>query len=278
MNALSRHNVQQTGHGSPLLFAHGYGCDQSAWRFVAPFFQATHRVVLMDSAGCGLAWPEAYDRARHATLHGHAQDIVDVCEAAGLQGTVLVAHSVNAISAVLAARQRPDLFSALVLLAPSPCYLNDGDYQGGFERHDIDDLLRVLDANHFQWARMMAPVVMGEDNGPELSEELATHFCRMDSSVARHFAEVTFLSDHRDDLDGLNGLGIPTLVMQCSRDALAPASVGDYLRTRWPQVEIARLKATGHCPHMSAPSETVAVLQAFLARQAQPSPEVRHAC
>lgn len=274
MNALSRHNVQQTGQGLPLLFSHGYGCDQNVWRFVAPAFEPTHRVVLMDSAGCGLAAPDAYDRQRHATLHGHAQDIINVCEAAQLRDTVLVAHSVNTISAVLAARQRPELFSALVLLAPSPCYLNDQDYQGGFERQDIDDLLCILDANHFKWARMMAPVVMGSDNGTELSDELANSFCRMDASVARHFAEVTFLSDHRDDLEGMD---LPVLVMQCTRDALAPASVNDYLRTRWPQVQVAQLKATGHCPHMSAPRETVAVLRDFLIRQSS-ALETCHAC
>ncbi|MGH6645937.1 alpha/beta fold hydrolase [Aquabacterium sp.] len=265
MSALSRHNVRQAGQGQPLLFAHGYGCDQSVWRFMAPAFETTHRVVLMDLAGCGTAAPDAYDQERHATLHGHAQDIISVCESAQLEGTVLVAHSVSTMSAVLAARTRPDLFSALVMLAPSPSYLNHEGYQGGFERQDIDDLLHILEANHFKWARMMAPVVMGSENNPALSEELATHFCRMEASVAKHFAQVTFLSDHREDLDGLS---IPTLVMQCTRDTLAPASVGQYLQSRWPQVQLAKLEATGHCPHMSAPQEATEVLRAFLEAQA----------
>lgn len=270
MKVLSRHNVRQTGQGRPLLFAHGYGCDQSVWRFMAPAFEATHQVVLMDLAGCGNASSDAYDMARHVTLHGHAQDIISVCESAQLKGTVLVAHSVSTMSAVLAAKARPDLFSALVLLAPSPCYLNHDGYQGGFERQDIDDLLDILEANHFKWARMMAPVVMGGENSPALSEELAHHFCRMEVSVAKHFAEVTFLSDHREDLDGLS---IPTLVMQCTRDTLAPASVGHYLQAHWPQLQVAQLEATGHCPHMSAPQESTKVLRAFLDAQAPPLAE-----
>lgn len=273
MNALSRHSVRQTGHGLPLLLVHGYGCDQGAWRFVAPAFETTHRVVLMDVAGCGLATRDAYDLQRHATLQGHAEDIISVCEAAQLLSTVLVAHSVSAISAVLAAKARPDLFSALVLLAPSPCYLNLDDYQGGFERHDIDDLLNILEANHFKWARMMAPVVMGSENSASLTNDLADSFCRMDPSVAKHFAQVTFLSDHREEMEGLN---VPTLVMQCTRDALAPASISDYLQSRWPQLQVSKLKATGHCPHMSAPEETVEVLRSFLAAQAQSHVKAHH--
>jgi sigma-B regulation protein RsbQ len=216
----------------------------------------------MDVAGCSPAAHAAYDLQRHATLHGHAQDIIDVCEAAGLEGTVLVAHSVSATSAMLAAKARPELFSALVLLAPSPCFLNDGDYQGGFERHDIEDMLALLEANHFKWSRMMAPVIMGEANGQALSDELANSFCSMDEGVARHFAEVTFLSDHRADL---RGLALPGLAMQCRRDALAPPSVGHHLRSCWPQLQLAELRATGHCPHISAPEETIEVLRAFLA-------------
>lgn len=261
MSALSRHNVRQSGHGLPLLFSHGYGCNQDVWRFVAPAFEATNRVVLMDVAGCSPASRDSYDMARHATLHGHAQDIISVCEDAQLEGTVLVAHSVSTMSAVLAARKRPDLFSALVLLAPSPSYLNDGAYRGGFERHDIDDLLKVLEANHFKWARMMAPVVMGQENDPALAGELANHFCSMDELVAKHFAQVTFLSDHRIDLEGLS---IPGLMMQCTRDALAPAPVGQYMQACWPQLQVVQLQATGHCPHMSAPLETIEVLRRYL--------------
>lgn len=259
---LSRHNVHQAGRGLPLLFSHGYGCNQAVWRFVAPAFEATHRTVLMDMAGCSVASRDTYDMQRHATLHGHAQDIISVCEAAQLTGTVLIAHSVSAMSAVLAAQERPDLFSALVLLAPSPCYLNDEGYQGGFERQDIDEMLGLLEANHFKWSRMMAPVVMGGDHSPALSGELADSFCNMDEAIAKHFARVTFLSDHRSDLEGLS---IPTLVMQCTRDALAPVSIGRYLQSRCPQMQVVHLQATGHCPHMSAPQETIEVLRSFLA-------------
>lgn len=261
MNALERHNVRQTGSGTPVLFSHGYGCDQNVWRDVAPGFGASHRVVLMDHAGCGGSAPGSYSFERHASLQGHADDIIAVCEAAGLQDTVLVAHSVSTMSSMLAAQARPDLFAALVMLAPSPCYLNDAGYEGGFEREDIDSLLELLDANHFKWARMMAPVVMGNPERPGLTDELADSFCRMAPDVAKHFAEATFLSDLRGQLSGLR---LPTLIVQCRDDALAAPAVGDYLQRRWPHARLARLQATGHCPHMSAPRETAAVIREFL--------------
>jgi sigma-B regulation protein RsbQ len=261
MNALERHNVRQTGSGTPLLFSHGYGCDQNVWRDVAPGFADSHRVLLMDHAGCGGSAPGAYSFERHATLQGHADDIVAVCEAAGLQDTVLVAHSVSTMSSMLAAQARPDLFAALVMLAPSPCYLNEAGYAGGFEREDIDSLLELLDANHFKWARMMAPVVMGNPDRPGLAGGLADSFCRMAPDAAKHFAQTTFLSDLRGQLSGLR---VPTLIVQCRDDALAPPAVGDYLQRRWPHARLTRLQATGHCPHMSAPCETAAVIRTFL--------------
>lgn len=265
MNILTRHNVRQSGHGRPLLFVHGYGCDQNVWRFVTPAFAADHRIVLMDLAGCGGSDPDAYSVDRHATLHGHAEDIIAVTEAAGLQKPVLVVHSVSAMSAMLAAKTRPDLFDSLVLVTPSPAYLNDGDYRGGFESEDIDGLLEMLDANHFNWSRMMAPVVMGAANAPELSEELGNSFCRMDPAIAKHFAEVTFRSDHRADLAGFR---VPCLILQASDDALAPEEIGAYLQRQWPHARLVQLAATGHCPHMSAPDETSAALRAFLATRA----------
>lgn len=261
MDALERHNVQQAGTGTPLLFCHGYGCDQNVWRDLAPDFRASHRVVLMDHAGCGAAAPDSYSFERHASLQGHADDIIAVCEAAGLRGTVLVAHSVSTMSGMLAASQRPDLFAAVVMLAPSPCYLNDAGYEGGFDREDIDGLLELLDANHFKWARMMAPVVMGNPDRPLLADELSSSFCRMAPDVAKHFAQATFLSDLRGELAGLR---VPTLIVQCSDDALAPAAIGEYLQFQWPHARFTRLRATGHCPHMSAPRETASVLRQFL--------------
>lgn len=261
MSVLQRHNVTRTGAGKTLLFAHGYGCDQNVWQQVASALVADHEVVLYDFAGCGASDPSLYDTVRHATLDGHADDLIAICEAAQLDRPVLVAHSVGTMIAVLAAQRRPELFDSLVLIAPSPSYLNDGAYVGGFEREDIDSLLDTLESNHFGWARMMAPVIMGNAERPELAGALGDNFCRMDSGVARHFARVTFLADHRADLERMP---VPSLLMQCSDDALAAPEVGAYLAGRMAGSQLLQLSATGHCPHMSAPAEVVEALTDFL--------------
>ena len=263
MSVLQRHNVTRTGAGTgkQLIFTHGYGCDQNVWQPVARALAASHEVVLYDCAGSGGADPSLYDPDRHATLDGHADDLIAVCEAAELDRPVLIAHSVGTMIGVLAAQRRPDLFDSLVLIAPSPSYLNDGDYVGGFEREDIDSLLDTLESNHFGWARMMAPVVMGNPERPELAGDLGDSFCRMDSAIARHFARVTFLSDHRAALDGVS---VPALLLQCSDDSLAAPAVGEYIAQRMTGSTLVQLAATGHCPHMSAPAEVVKVLVDFL--------------
>lgn len=263
MSVLHRHNVTRTGAGTgrTLLFAHGYGCDQNVWQPVASALADNHEVVLYDYAGCGGADPALYDPVRHATLDGHADDLIAICDAAGLDRPVLIAHSVGTMIAVLAAQRRPKLFDALVLIAPSPSYINDGAYVGGFEREDIDDLLDTLESNHFGWARMMAPVVMGNPEQPELAGALSESFCRMDSTIARHFARVTFLSDHRIAVEKVS---TPSLLMQCSDDALAAPAVGEYLARQMTGSSLVQLAATGHCPHMSAPSEVIKVLSDFL--------------
>lgn len=267
MSVLQRHNVNRSGAGGgrPLIFAHGYGCDQNVWQPVASALAADHEVVLYDCAGCGMADPTVYDPVRHATLEGHADDLIAICEAAELDRPVLMAHSVGTMIGVLAAQRRPHLFDSLVLLAPSPSYLNDGDYVGGFERDDIDRLLDTLDSNHFGWARMMAPVIMGNLDRPELAGALGDSFCRMDPAVARHFARVTFLADHRN---ALAEVPVPSLLLQCSDDDLAAPSIGEYLARRMPDSELVHLAATGHCPHMSAPAEVVQTVAGFLRRRA----------
>lgn len=265
MNVLDRHNVRRlnAGHPRAIVFAHGYGCDQQVWRQVAPAFEADHEVLLFDYAGCGGADLAAYDLQRHGSLLGHAQDLIAVCEAAGLDRPVLVAHSVSTMIGVVAARLRPDLFSALALVAPNPCYVNQPGYVGGFEADDIDELLDTLDSNYFSWARMMAPVIMGHADRPELGQALANSFCATNPAVARHFARVTFLADHRADLAHVQP---PCLLLQCADDALAPLAVGDYLQQQLPRGELLRLRATGHCPHLSAPQETTAALRRFVDR------------
>jgi sigma-B regulation protein RsbQ len=262
--AVARNNVVVHGvpGGPPLLFAHGFGCDQSMWRFVWPAFAETHRIVLFDHVGLGGSDTSAFDPERYATLQGYADDVVGICEELGLEDVTFVGHSVSAMVGVLAAAARPDRFGRLVLVGPSPRYIDDGDYVGGFTREDIEGLLESLESNYLGWSSAMAPVIMGNADRPELGEELENAFCRADPQIAAHFARTTFLSDNRADLGRVT---IPALVLQCSDDAIAPEAVGEYVHAHLPQSRLVRLDATGHCPNLSAPEETVAAIRDFLA-------------
>lgn len=265
MSVLTTHNVQISGCGDvAIVFAHGFGCDQHMWHHVAPAFAHDFRIVLFDHAGSGGADPAAYDPKQYSNLQRYADDVLAIRSAlndTGIRKVIFVGHSVSAMIGVLAAVRDPSAFSKLVLIGPSPCYLNDENYFGGFERHDIDSLLAFLDDNYLGWARTMAPVVMGKENPPELSEELESSFCRTDPEAARQFARVTFLSDNRADLAAL---GTPTLILQCSDDAIAPEAVGLYLSRQIRNSRYVKLTATGHCPHVSAPAETAAAIRAFI--------------
>jgi sigma-B regulation protein RsbQ len=247
--------------GRPMVFVHGFGCDQAMWRFVAPDFEVDHRVVLLDLVGAGRSDLSAYDPEKYNSLQGYANDIVEVCRELELRDAVLVGHSVSAMIGVLACQQAPELFGALVMVGPNPRYVDDGDYVGGFSRTDIAGLLDALDANHLGWSTQMAPVIMGNPEHPELAEELTNSFCRTDPGIAAQFARVTFLSDNRSDLPTVP---VPTLVLQCSQDAIAPDVVGRFVAEQVPGSVFLQLKATGHVPHLSAPEETTAAIRAFL--------------
>lgn len=264
LDVRARHHVTVAGdpHGPVALFAHGFGCDQDMWRRLTPYFTAEHRVVLFDHVGAGRSDLSAYDRTRHTTLDGYVQDLLRLCQDLDLHDVTLVAHSVSSMMAVSAAVQRPDLFRRLVLIAPSPCYIDDPatGYVGGFSRADIDELLASLDHNYFAWAAVMAPVVMGPDS-PGLGQELVGSFCRTDPDIAGDFARVTFLTDSRPLLPLLR---TPALILQCTDDALAPLEVGRYLHRELAGSSLVQLAATGHCPHVSAPAETAAAIHAFL--------------
>ncbi|HEX8702646.1 MAG TPA: alpha/beta hydrolase [Myxococcaceae bacterium] len=263
MTALQRNNVKTLGQGKqPLLFAHGYGCDQNMWRFVTPAFQDKYRVVLFDHVGAGRSDASAYNPRKYGSLRGYAEDVLEICSELDLKDVIFVGHSVSAMIGVLAAIAEPSRFAKLVLIGPSPCYINDGDYVGGFNRGDIDGLLDSLDSNYLGWSSSMAPVIMGNPERPELSEELKNSFCRTDPEIAKHFARVTFLSDNRADLPKLK---IPVQILQCSDDLIAPEAVGTYLHRALPGSQLQVLQATGHCPHLSAPEETVAAMSTFLA-------------
>ena len=263
MTTIERNAVTVTGQatGRPIMFAHGYGCDQNMWRFVAPAFLDTHKVVLFDHVGAGRSDLSAYSKERYATLDGYADDMLQIIHELDLRHVVFVGHSVSAMIGVLALRAAPEVFGGLVMLGPSPRYVDDGDYVGGFSRTDIAGLLDALDANHLGWSAQMAPVIMGTPNQPELAAELTNSFCRTDPDITRHFARVTFLSDNRADLATV---GVPTLVVQCSEDVIAPEVVGRYVHGQIPGSVFTQLEATGHCPHLSAPQETAAAIRAVL--------------
>ena len=244
-----------------MLFAHGFGCDQNMWRYVAPAFADRYQVVLFDHVGAGSTDPTAYDPERHDSLQGYAEDVVEICDALGLRDVVFVGHSVSAMIGVLAHVARPDLFAALVLVGPSPRYINDEGYVGGFDRPDIEELLGSLESNYLGWSSAMAPVIMGNGDRPELGQELTASFCRTDPEIARQFARVTFLSDNRKDLGAVS---VPTLVLQCRDDVIAPMEVGGYVHDAIPGSVLTVLEATGHCPNLSAPDETTAAIEAFL--------------
>ncbi len=244
----------------PMLLAHGFGCDQSMWRAVAPALATDHRVVTFDHVGMGDSDRAAWDPLRYRSLAGYADDVVGICRELGLTDVVFVGHSVSAMIGVLALRRAPELFGALVMVGPSPRYVDDEGYTGGFSRSDVAALLDSLDSDPAQWSSALAPVVAGPGN-PETAAELARSFCRTDPEVARQFARVTFLSDNRADLAGVT---VPTLVLQCTDDSIAPEVVGRYVHEHVPGSVFTRLAATGHCPHLSAPEETVAAIRAFL--------------
>jgi sigma-B regulation protein RsbQ len=260
---VARNNIKVSGSGTQsIMFAHGFGCDQAMWRHVAPHFADDHRLILFDLVGSGRSDLTAWSPAKYASLDGYAADVIEILDHLSPdQPTVFVGHSVSAMIGVLAAIARPDLFAALVLVAPSPRYLNDGAYRGGFEAADIEELLETLESNYLGWSSAMAPVIMGNADKPELAGELEASFCANDPAIARHFARVTFTGDNRADLPSLR---VPTLILQCSDDAIAPESVGRFTHENISGSRFVQLAATGHCPNLSAPDETAAAIQGFL--------------
>ena len=263
MSALTRNNVKVSGSetGQPMIFAHGFGCDQNMWRFVTPAFEDEYRVVLFDHVGAGHSDLSAYNRAKYASLHGYANDVLEICRELGLTRVIFVGHSVAAMIGVLAALQEPDRFEKLVLVGPSPRYIDEEGYRGGFSREDIEGLLDSLDSNYLGWSSAMAPVIMGNPDRPELGTELTNSFCRTNPEIAKDFARVTFLSDNRADLQKVK---IPALILQCSEDAIAPQEVGEYVHRQMPGSALRLMRATGHCPNLSAPEETISAIQEFL--------------
>lgn len=263
MYASARHDVVVSGpeNGTPMVFAHGFGCDQSMWRHVAPAFADEYRVITFDHIGSGKSDAGAFDPSKYADLEGYASDVLDIVEELDLEEVVFVGHSVSAMIGALAVNQAPHRFDTLVMVGPSPRYIDDDGYTGGFSRDDIEELLETLESNYVGWSAAMAPAIMGNSDRSELGDELTASFCRLDPEIARSFAQATFLADNRQDLTQIS---VPTLVLQCSDDMIAPPAVGAYVAARVPNATLVQLAATGHCPNLSAPEETIAAIRAFL--------------
>ncbi|MEO3407966.1 alpha/beta hydrolase [Mucilaginibacter sp. CAU 1740] len=259
---LKRNNVNIIGDGDQvMLFAHGFGCDQNAWKFVVDAFSDDFKIVLFDYTGSGQSDIQQYSSSKYSTLDGYAQDVIDICEALNIRDAIFVGHSVSSMVGILAANRHPEYFSKMVLIGPSPRYLNADNYTGGFERQDLEGLFEFMENNYLGWSSAMAPAIIGNPDRPELGEFLTGSFCSTDPDVARDFARVTFLSDNRADLAKLS---VKSLTLQCADDIIAPTAVGHYVHQHTPNNEFFQMKAAGHCPHISEPEETINAIRSFI--------------
>jgi len=263
VDVVSRNNVRVIGNpdGRPMIFAHGFGCSQETWRHVAPAFLDDYRVVLFDHVGAGHSDLSAYDAGKYDSLDGYASDVLDIVDQLELDDVIFVGHSVSAMIGVLAANQRPDAFGELILVGPSPRYVDDIGYTGGFSQPDIESLLDSLDANYLGWSSTMAPIIMGNPDRPQLGDELTESFCTIDPAIARHFARVTFLSDNRRDLGRVT---VPTLILQSDDDVISPTVVGEYVHDNIAGSTFVMLSATGHIPNLSAADDVIRAIRNYL--------------
>jgi sigma-B regulation protein RsbQ len=261
----ARNNVHVSGEGpATMVFSHGFGCDQNMWRLLEPTYAKRYRTILFDLVGSGESDPSAYDPVKYGTLQGYADDVLEIIAEFSDGPVVFVGHSVSAMIGMLANVRAPERFSAQIMVGPSPCYINEGDYIGGFARSDIESLLDTLEGNYLGWSSNMAPAIMGAPNQPELREELTNSFCRTDPEIAKQFARVTFLSDTRAELAQLNA---PTLIIQCNDDIIAPIAVGDYMHRQIPRSTLSVIDNVGHCPHLSSPGPVTQAIDAFLEKE-----------
>lgn len=259
---LKRNNVNILGEGDKvMLFAHGFGCDQNAWKYIIDSFASDYKLILFDYVGAGKSDLSAYDAKKYDSLNGYVSDVIDICDALKLKDIIFVGHSVSCIIGGLASIKRPTLFKKLIFIGPSPCYISKEGYEGGFDQETIDSLLEVMEEDYISWARSLAPDIMSKSNGPALGQELSDSFCSIDPLIAKQFARVTFLSDNRNDLPKIL---VASLTIQCAEDMIAPLVVGQYINQNTPNNTLTILKAYGHCPHMSHPSETIAAIRAYL--------------
>jgi len=262
---LRRNNVRVSGKGQPMLFAHGFGCDQNMWRYITPAFENDYQIILFDYVGAGKSDASQYNHERYSSLSGYAKDILEICDTLDLKEVIFIGHSVSSMIGLLAAIEKPEIFSEIIMVGPSPCYINKEGYLGGFEQRDIEGLLETMEKNYIGWANFLAPNIMANPDRPELGQELTESFCSTDPVIANQFAKATFFSDNRGDLSKLR---IPSLILQCSSDIIAPLEVGDYLHKNINKSTLKVMKATGHCPHLSQPEETISLIKDYLGVQA----------
>lgn len=259
---ITKNNITIHGTGSKSMFlVHGYGCDQNMWRFITPQFKNDYKIILIDLVGSGKSDEKSYDYDKYSSLEGYATDVIEICDVLGLKNVCLVGHSVSAMIAALAALKRPSLFKKLIMIGPSPRYINDDNYFGGFSQNDINNLMETLDSNYLGWSSAMAPVIMGNPDRPELAAELEDSFCQNNPEIARHFAKVTFLGDNRNDLKKLT---TDTLIIQSKNDAIASLKVGQFVHDNIAKSKLVVLETTGHCPHLSAPNLTIKAMKKYL--------------
>ena len=262
MNVRLRNNIQIIGTGSTtIVFAHGFGCDQNMWRYLIPSFKDRFKIVLFDLVGSGKSDLSAYDFRKYESLHGYAEDLIEIIDDVTDQPIIFVGHSVSATIGLIASAGSPEKFKCQIMIGPSPCYVNDGDYIGGFSRADVEELCDTIDSNYLGWSSTMAPAIMGSPEQSELSVELTNSFCRTDPEIAKHFARVTFLSDHRDALAKST---TPTLILQCSDDFIAPRTVGEYMQKAMSDAELCIIDNVGHCPHLSSPEASTHAIENYL--------------
>jgi sigma-B regulation protein RsbQ len=261
-NVIYRNNVRVIGQGKiTLLFGHGFGCDQNTWRAILPAFEQDYRLVIFDYVGAGKSDLSAYTDSRYGSLDGYAQDVIDICTELQLENVVFIGHSVSSMIGLLAIKYAPEMFTKIVFIGPSPRYLNDEDYEGGIDREDLEDLLEVMDSNYLGWSRMVAPLIMGNAQEPELAEALTASFCATDPDIAKKFARVTFMSDNRKDLSCLN---IPSLTIQCEEDFLTSKEVALYIQDHTINNQVMMLSSKGHCPQLSDPQGVINAIRSFI--------------
>lgn len=260
----SRNNISLLGNDplkKTIVFSHGFGSDQTAWRHQVEAFKNNYNIVLFDMVGAGKSDFSAYSPNRYSTLHAYSDDLIEIITELQLQKPIIVTHSVSGMTSVLASLREPQMFEKLILICSSPRYLNDGDYKGGFDQSDLDGLFDAMSSNYHAWAAGFGPVAMGNPERPELGKEFARTLGEIRPDVAQAVARVIFTSDHRKDVPKLT---TPTLVIQTSNDIAVPLEVGRYLHKNIKGSTLAHIDASGHLPHMSAPDEINSVIASFL--------------